>query len=62
MASRDCARRRASEMSAWGLDPNRVSEEAYLKARDRSIQGRIEAEESTRASYPSSPAALTAGR
>jgi hypothetical protein len=29
-------------MLEWGLDPNQVSEEAFLKARDRFLQGRIE--------------------
>lgn len=35
------------EMVDWGLDPNEVSEEAFLKARDRFLRGRIELEDVT---------------
>jgi hypothetical protein len=33
------------KMVDWGLDPNEVSEEAFLKARDRFLRGRIELED-----------------
>jgi len=33
------------EICDWGLDPNAVSEEAFLKARNLFISGRIESEE-----------------
>ena len=43
--SRDDIGYLAEEMLDWGLDPAEISEEAFLKARDRFIQGRIEVED-----------------
>jgi len=42
--SRDDISYLAEEMLDWHLDPKEISDEAFLKARDRLIQGRIEME------------------
>jgi len=38
----------AEEMSSWGLDPNEILEEAYLKARALFLAGRIDDQEMLR--------------